>query len=88
MAVKPITQRGKWVCVEHDRAFAHKTDTGRVVPLESTHNGWNLTVAFEAQNDANWKLKEVMETMSAETTFGTDRKSIRRVDFFMQSNGC
>ena len=42
MAVKPMTQQGEWSCVGPDRAFASKTETGRVMPFESTPNGWNM----------------------------------------------
>ena len=48
MAVKPMTQRGQWVCFGPDRAFAYKTETGRVIPFERTPNGWNLKVELEA----------------------------------------
>ena len=44
-------------------------DTGRVIPLESTPNGWNLTVELEAPNDANSKLQEVMDMMMTEKRF-------------------
>ena len=46
--------------------FAYKIETGRVIPFESTPNGWNLTVELEAPNDANSKLQEVMHTMMTE----------------------
>ena len=66
MAVKPMTQPGPWVCFGPDRAFAYKTETGRVMPCESTPNGWNLTVELEAPNDANSKLQEVVDIMMTE----------------------
>ena len=43
-----------------DRAF------GRVIPFESTPNGWNLTVELEAPNDVNCKLQEIMDIMMTE----------------------
>ena len=66
MAVKPMTQQGQWVCFGSDRAFAYKIETGRVLPFESTPNGWNLTVELEALDDANSKLQEVMDIMMTE----------------------
>ena len=41
-------------------------DTGRVLPFESTPNGWNFTVELEAPNDASSKLPEVMDIMRTE----------------------
>ena len=66
MAVKPMAQQGQWVCVGLDRAFAYKIFAGRVVPFESTPNGWNLTVELEAPTDANNELQEVMDIMMTE----------------------
>ena len=66
MAVKPKTQPGQWVCFGPDRAFACKKKTFRVISFESTPNGWNLTVEFEAPKDANSKLQEVKDTMMTE----------------------
>ena len=57
MAVKPMTQQGQWVSFGPGGAFAYTIDTGRVIPFESTLNGWNLTVELEAPNDANNKLQ-------------------------------
>ena len=50
-----------------DRAFAYKIEIGRVIPFESTPNGWNLTVELEAPTDANSKLQEIMDIMMTET---------------------
>ena len=66
MAVKPMTRGGQWVGFGPDRAFAYTTDTGRVIPFESTPNEWNLTVELEAPNDANTKLQEVRDIMMTE----------------------
>ena len=66
MAVKPMTQQGQWVCFGSDRAFAYRIETGRVLPFESTPNGWNLTFELEALDDANSKLQEVMDIMMTE----------------------
>ena len=55
LAVKPMTQQGQWVCFGPDRAFAYKIETGRVIPFESTPNGWNVTAELQAPNDANNK---------------------------------
>ena len=66
MAVKPMTQQGQWVCFGPDRTFAYKIETGRILPFESTPNGWNLTVELEAPKDVNSKLQEVMDVMMAE----------------------
>ena len=63
MAVKTMTQQGQWVCFAPERAFAYKIDTGRVIPHESTLNGWNLAVDLEARNDANSKLQELMDIL-------------------------
>ena len=39
-------------------------ETGSVMPFESTHHGWTLTVELEAhQNDATGKLQEIMDIM-------------------------
>ena len=57
MVVKPMTQQGQWVSFGPGGAFAYTIDTGRVIPFESTPNGWNLTVELEAPNDANNKLQ-------------------------------
>ena len=65
-AVKPMTQQGQWVCCGPDRAFAYKIEAGRVIPFESTPNGWNLTVELGVPNDANSKLQEVMDIMMTE----------------------
>ena len=65
MVVKPMTQ-GQWVCFWPDHAFAYKIENGRVIPFESTPNGWNLTVELKAPNDANSKLQEVMDIMMEE----------------------
>ena len=43
-----------------------KIETGRVIPFESTPNGWNLTVELEAPNHTNNKLQEVMDIMMIE----------------------
>ena len=43
-----------------------KIETGRVIPIESTPKGWNLTVEIEAPNDANSKFHEVMDIMMTE----------------------
>ena len=63
MAVKLMTQQGQRVCFGPDRAFAYKMETGRVIPFESTPNGWNFTVEHEAPNDANRQLQEVRNIM-------------------------
>ena len=63
MAVKPMTQQRQWECFGFDRAFACNRETGRVIPFESTLNGWNLAIELEAPNDANSKLQEVMDIM-------------------------
>ena len=63
MAVKHVTQHGQWVCFGPDRAFAIKIETGRVIPFQSTINGWNLPPEVEAPNDANTQLQEVMDFM-------------------------
>ena len=67
MAVKPMTQQGLWVCFGPDRAFAYKIEICRVTPFESTPNGWNLSVKLRAPNDANSKLQEVMDMVTAHT---------------------
>ena len=51
-----MTQQRQWFCFGPDRAFAYKTQTGRIITFESTPNGWNLTVELEAPHDANRKL--------------------------------
>ena len=51
-----------------------KLATGRVIPFETTPNGWNLTVEFEAPNDANSKLQEVMDIMITEKRFEQTEK--------------
>ena len=61
-----MAQQGQWVCFGPDRAFATKMETGRVIPIESTPTGWNLTVELEAPNHANGKLQEVMDIMMTE----------------------
>ena len=66
MAVKPMTQQGQWGCFGLFRAFADKIESVRVIPFESTPNGWNLTVELEAPNDANNKLQETMDIMMTE----------------------
>ena len=48
-----------------DRAFAYKRETGRVIPFESTPNGY-LTGELQAPNDFNSRLKEVMDIMMTE----------------------
>ena len=40
-----------------DRAFSNEIDTGRVIPLEGTTNGWSLTVDLEASDEANRELQ-------------------------------
>ena len=64
-------------CQTHgpDRAFAYTIDTGRVIPSESTPNGWNLTVELVAPNDANSKLQEVMDSMMTEKRLEETEKS-------------
>ena len=66
VAVKPMTQQGHWGCFGSDRAFAYQIEIGRVIPLESTPNGWNLTVELKAPNDANSNFQEVMDKMMTE----------------------
>ena len=51
-----MTQQGQWVCFGPDRPFAHKIDTGRVLPFEST----------TVPNEANSKLQEVIDIMMTE----------------------
>ena len=55
MAAKPMTPQGQWVCFGLDREFAYTIETGRIIPFESTPNGWNITVGCKAPNDANSK---------------------------------
>ena len=85
MAVKPMTQQGQWVSFGPDHAFAYAIETGRVIPFESTPNGWKLTVELKAPNDANSKLQEVMDIMMTENG---RRKSNTRGDCLVQSNQC
>ena len=66
IALKPTTPQGQWVCFGSDRAFAYTIETRRVIPFESTPNGWNLTVELEALHDANNKLQEMMDIMMTE----------------------
>ena len=61
-----MAQQGHCVCFGPDRAFAYKKKTGRVIPFESSPNGWNLTVELEAPNDANSKLQEIMDITMTE----------------------
>ena len=75
MAVKPMTEKGQWVCFGPDRAFAYKIDTGRVIPSEPTETGWNLTVELEAPYYANEKLNAALEVA----------ESAQRVDQRLQS---
>ena len=89
MAVKPMTQKGPWVCFGPDRAFAFKIETGRVIPFESTPNGLNLTVELEAPQNDNSKLQEVMDIMMTEKSVWTRRRiSNTRGDCFGQSDRC
>ena len=71
MVVEPMTQQGQWSCFGPDRAFAYQIDTGRVIPFESTSNGWNLTVELEAPDDANSKVPR----SHGHHDRGTDRES-------------
>ena len=66
--------------------FLLPIDIGRVIPFESTSNGWNFTVELEAPSDATWKLQESMDIMSAEPLWKTTRKSVIRMEYLMQSN--
>ena len=61
-----MTQQGQRVFFGPGRAFAYKIETVRVIPIESTPNGWNFTAGLEAPNDANSKLQEVMDIMMTE----------------------
>ena len=88
MAVKPMTQQGQWVCFGPGCAFAKKKETGRVIPFESTPNGWNLIVELEAPNDANSKLQEVMDIIMTEKRLEQTEKSKTRENCLMQSNRC
>ena len=36
---------------------------GRVIPFESTPNGWNLTVELQAPIEANSKVQEILDIM-------------------------
>ena len=75
LAVKPTTQQGQWVCSGPDRAFAHKLETGKVIPFERARPTDGASqLNFMHENDANSKLQEVMEHDDG-TAFGTDGES-------------
>ena len=87
MAAKPMAQQGHCVCFGPDRAFAYKIEPDRVIPFESTPNGWNLTVELEVtRNHGHHDDRETLRTDGENRTReGTASRNQTNVDW---TKGC
>ena len=83
MAVKPMTQLGQWAWFGPDRAFVSNINIGRVMPYESTPNGWNLTVELEGPMSPKGSCKTIMNNV-----WNTSRTLTMLVEYLTRSNRC